>query len=119
MLTIPPGSIVILHLVNPTEKVWGLLGELGLHGVTIRGISVNSFDDWVAQAVREDEPRTLDLVTVFLPLFRLEKMYLDEPVGVVESYQERFEKRVGVSVTEFLGLERVLSVSDADSQLPS
>ena len=35
---IPRGSIVIVHLSNPTEKFWGVLEGLELVGVTLRGI---------------------------------------------------------------------------------
>jgi hypothetical protein len=100
---IQAGSIVLVHLVNPTEKFWGVLEELAVAGVTFRGIGVDSFDDWVAQAGRS-EPASLGLSTMFVPLFRVERIFLDEPVGQVESYSHRFERRVGVSVEEFLGL---------------
>ncbi|MCB1054293.1 MAG: hypothetical protein KDD11_02125 [Acidobacteria bacterium] len=100
---IGPGALVIVHLVNPTEKLWGVLGELSLHGATLRAISVESFDDWMAQAVRGSD-QTLGLATLFVPLFRVEKMYLDESVGEVESYHQRFRRRVGLSVHEYIGL---------------
>jgi hypothetical protein len=74
--------------------------------VLIRGIGIQSFDDWTAQAARGEE-RTLDLATMFFPLFRIERIFLDEPVGEVESYCQRFAKRVGRPVEEFLGLEAV------------
>lgn len=98
---IAPGAPVILHLANPTEKFWGLLEELGLAGVTLRGINLSSFDDWVGQAVRREE-QILGLVTMFVPLFRVERIFLDEPVGAVESYRERFRRRVQMSVEEYL-----------------
>jgi len=101
--TIPPGSAVIVNLAAPSEKYWGILGEIGVAGVVIRGIGVQSFDDWTAQAARGEE-RTLDLATMFFPLYRIERIFLDEPVGEVESYAQRFEKRVGRPVEEFLGL---------------
>ncbi len=100
--TIPPGSAVIVNLANPSEKYWGILGEIGVSGVTMRGIGVQSFDDWTAQAARGEE-RTLDLATMFFPLFRIERIFLDERVGEVESYRERFEGRVGRSVEEYVG----------------
>jgi hypothetical protein len=103
--TIPPGAAVIVHLAGPSEKYWGILGEIGVAGVVIRGIGVESFDDWTAQAARGEE-RTLDLATMFFPLYRIERIFLDEPVGEVESYAQRFEKRVGRPVEEFLGLDR-------------
>jgi len=98
------GDLVILHLINPSEKFWGVLAELGVAGITLRGISVSSFDDWMAQAARRDGEQTLGLTTMFLPLFRVERMFRDEPVGEVESYAQRFERRVGLTVHEYLGI---------------
>lgn len=103
MMMIRPGSIVVLHLANPTEKFWGILQELATAGVYLRGISVGSFDDWMAQAVRGKD-QTLGLCGMFVPLFRVERIFLDEPVGEVESYQQRFSRRVGVAVERYLGL---------------
>jgi hypothetical protein len=42
---------------------------------------------------------------MFVPLFRVERLFLDEPVGEVESYRQRFQGRVGVPVERYLGLE--------------
>jgi hypothetical protein len=103
MTLMGPDSIVIVHLTNPTEKIWGVLGELSPIGVTLRGLNVSSFDDWMAQAARGEVP-TLGLSTMFVPLFRVERIYLDEQVGEVESYCQRFEARVGTPVTVYLGL---------------
>lgn len=99
-----PGDFVILHLHGPTEKFWGLLLELSPLGVILRGLNVGSFDDWMAQAHGEEE--TIGLSTMFLPMQRVERLFLDEQVGVVESYSQRFERRVGVSLEEYLGLPR-------------
>jgi len=102
-MIIRPGSIVVVHLNNPTEKFWGVLQELVMTGVYLRGISLSSFDDWMAQAVRGKD-QTLGLCAMFVPLFRVERVFLDEPVGEVESYQQRFARRVGVPVERYLGL---------------
>jgi hypothetical protein len=101
---IRPGTIVIVHLVNPTEKFWGILQDLGLAGVTMRGINLSTFDDWMAQAVRPGD-QTLGLSTMFVPLFRVERIFLDESVGEVESYRQRFATRVGIPVERYLGLD--------------
>jgi hypothetical protein len=101
---IRPGSIILVHLTNPTEKFWGILFDLGVAGVTLRGINVSSFDDWMAQAAR-GELQTLGLSTMFVPLFRIERVYLDEPVGEVQSYRQRFHARVGITVEHYLDLE--------------
>jgi hypothetical protein len=110
---IPRGSIVIVHLINPTEKFWGVLEGLELVGVTLRGINVSSFDDWMATAARGE--RALGLATMFAPLFRVERIFLDEPVGEVEGYRQRFARRVGVPVERYLGLEPEV----ADGEVPS
>ena len=98
---IQPGAIVIVHLVNPTEKFFGVLQDLAVAGVTFRGINLSSFDDWMAQAVRPGD-QTLGLSTVFVPLFRVERIFLDEPAGSVKSYSQRFAQVVGREVHEYL-----------------
>src|SRR6185295_9956087 len=117
-MTIHPGSLVIVHLVNPTEKFWGVLQELGVAGVMLRGINVSSFDDWMAQAVRRGD-QTLGLSTMFVPLFRVERVFLDEPVGEVESYRQRFQSRVGVPVERYLGMEEEGSEGEESAEVPS
>ncbi|HEX2223610.1 MAG TPA: hypothetical protein VHN15_05345 [Thermoanaerobaculia bacterium] len=112
------GSIVIVHLINPNEKLWGLLQEIGVAGVSLRGINVATFDDWMVQASRKGE-QTLGLVTMFVPLFRVEKIYLDEAVGEVESYRQRFRNRVGVDVERYLGVTDAAADVDDSSEVPS
>ncbi len=99
-----PGSIVILYLVNPAEKYWGILESLTRTGITVRAINLSSFDDWLRSITADIEP-SLGLVTVFFPLSRVERMFLDEQVGEVESLSQNFERRVGRPVREFLNLE--------------
>ncbi|HXI14192.1 MAG TPA: hypothetical protein VNM92_16330 [Thermoanaerobaculia bacterium] len=99
-----PRSLVIVNLVNPKEKFWGAVQSLSAVGLTLRGINLDSFSDWVRQIARQDDDQTVDLVTMFVPLFRVERIFLDEPVGAVKSYSQHFEEIVGSSPTEFLGL---------------
>lgn len=98
-----PSSLVIVNLVNPKEKFFGALTALSAAGVTIRAINLDSFDDWIRQLARDDEP-SLDLVTMFVPLFRVERIFLDEPSGAIKSFGQRFEDVVGRTVQEFLGI---------------
>jgi hypothetical protein len=102
VIAIGAGSLVIVHLAQPSEKLWGVLLRLAGEGVTLRGISVSSFDDW-ARGIARQEP-TLGLVTTFVPLFRVERIFLDEQVGEVESYGQRFRRMVGGPVEHYLGL---------------
>lgn len=96
------GDPVVVHLVHPNEKLWGILGELTTAGVTLRGINLGSFDDWMVE-VAHGEPRNLGPATMFLPMARVERIFLDEAVGPVESYCQRFRRRVGKPVEEYLG----------------
>ena len=98
---IDPGSLVLVHLSSPPEQFWGVLDDLSPAGVTFRGLNVGSFEDFLAQAAR-DEELTLGFSTIFVPMFRVERIYLDEQVGTVQSYRQRFEERVGRPVAGYL-----------------
>jgi hypothetical protein len=97
------GAIVVLHLVNPNEKYWGILESLAEPGITVRGISLTSFEDWVSAVVHQDEAMALGLTTIFFPMARVERMFLDEPVGQIESLAQSFERRTGMTVGDYLG----------------
>ena len=98
------GALVIVLLANPTEKFWGVLERLEPAGVIYRGLSLSVFEEWMTE-VACGEPPTLGLATMFVPLFRVERIFLDEQVGEVESYRQRFERRTGRTVAEVLGLD--------------
>jgi hypothetical protein len=98
-----PSSLIIVNLVNPREKFFGVLRALSPAGITVQAINLDSFDDWVRQIARDDEPN-LDLITMFVPLFRVERIFLDEPSGAIQSYSQKFENVVGVPIREFLEL---------------
>ena len=96
-------ALVIINLINPKEKFFGVLAALSTAGLTMRAINLDSFDDWVRQVAHGDEPN-LDLITMFVPLFRVERVFLDEPSGAIKSYAQRFEDAVGTSLAKYLGL---------------
>jgi hypothetical protein len=95
-------SLVILNLVNPKEKFFGVLRALSAAGVTVRAINLDSFDDWIRQIARGEEQEIV-MITMFVPLFRVERIFLDEPAGAIRSYSQRFEEVVGLSVADYLG----------------
>jgi hypothetical protein len=99
-----PTSLIIVNLVNPKEKFFGILMALSPAGVTMRGINLDSFEDWIHQVARNDEV-DLDLITMFVPLFRVERIFLDEPSGAIKSYSQRFEEVARMPVRTFLGLD--------------
>jgi hypothetical protein len=102
---LPQNAIVIVNMISPKEKFWGVLMGLSAVGLTIRGINLEAFEEWVRQLARGDEEQDLDLVTMFVPLFRVERLFLDEPVGSVRSYSQFFEDVVGLSPAKYLGFE--------------
>jgi hypothetical protein len=103
-VSLGPGSIVTVHLINPTEKFWALLERLEPVGIVFRGISLDFFEPWVNELARGEES-TLGCSTQFVPLFRVERVFLDTPVGEVESYRQRFERRTGLAAAAALGGE--------------
>jgi len=88
--------------MNPKEKFWGIIQEINQFGVQIRGIDLNAVID-LAREVSKNEQPSMGLTTVFFPLGRLEKVFLDESVGSVKSLKEQFEKITGISVQAFFG----------------
>jgi hypothetical protein len=98
-----PSSLVIVNLITPKEKFFGLLRALSPAGVTMRAINLDSFDDWIRQIARDEEPN-IDLITMFVPLSRVERIFLDEPLGSIQSYSQRFAAVVGRPVTDYLGV---------------
>jgi hypothetical protein len=101
--SLEPNSIVILSLHTPKEKLWGALSSMNSAGVTVRGIDLNSFDDFIRQ-VMDPEGERIGLPTLFFPMQRVERIALDEPHGSIPSLAERFEQRVGRSLRDYLAL---------------
>lgn len=99
-----PNSIVILSLTAPKEKIWGQLLLLDSAGVTVRGIDLASFDDFVRQIV-DQEDAGAGMTTVFYPMHRVERVAADEPSGNLPSLSEQFHKKVGLTIQEYLGIE--------------
>jgi len=97
---IEPGTPVIVNLQNPREKVWGIMRELNAAGVFVRGIDLNTFDDWVKMIVRGE--RNMGLTHVFFPMWRIERVSLDESIDDIASLADQFYARVGLTVAEYL-----------------
>jgi hypothetical protein len=99
------GSIVIVSLTTPREKMWGQLLLLEAKGVTIRGIELDAFDDFIRQVMKKEET-SVGLNTVFLPMHRVERIMVDEPSGSIPSLSDRFHAKVGLTFQEYLGTNR-------------
>jgi hypothetical protein len=97
-------TIVIVSLMSPKEKIWGQLLSLDAAGVTVRGIDLFSFDDFLRQLINHEEA-TVGPATVFYPMQRIERIAQDEACGIIPSLADRFRERIGLTVQEYLGLE--------------
>ena len=94
------GAAVIIVLHSPREKCWGVLDRISAAGVFLRGLDLNAFDDWL-RAVAHDEP-FIGPTDLFFPLWRVERVALDEAAGGVSSLAEQFEQRTGRKLQEYL-----------------
>lgn len=99
-------SIVIVSLFSPKEKIWGQLLLLESKGITVRGLALDSFDDFVSQIVNQEDT-TVGMTTVFYPMQRVERIAMDEPSGSIPSLAERFHRKVGLTIQEYLGIETI------------
>jgi hypothetical protein len=90
--------VVVLH--TPKEKYWGVLDEISTAGVSLRGLDLNAFDDWLA-AVLHKEP-FIGLTDLFFPMWRIERVSKDEAAGGIASLYEQVERRTGLTVGELL-----------------
>jgi hypothetical protein len=96
-----PHSIVVISLHTPKERLWGELVDISSSGVTLRGIDLNSFDDFVSQVLHPEGDR-MGLPTLFFPMLRIERVALDEARGSIPSLAEMFEKKTGRSLEGYL-----------------
>jgi hypothetical protein len=103
-LAIEPGTPVVLYLQSPKEKVWGVLLAADAAGLTLRGIDLATFDDWILQEAHAENPE-IGPTTLFYPLHRVERMERDETVGPVMAYADRLVRETERSVEELLGLD--------------
>lgn len=96
------GSIVVINLQNPKEKFLGKLMTITTAGITLKGVDVNSFNDWMSEFRAQHLPLTICPTTMFLPMHRVISCYLDEDMGEVLSFGSQFRIRTGRDIGEVL-----------------
>ena len=94
-------SIVIVNLQSPKERFFGRLLEITPPGVTVRGIDINAFEDWMDHITHHEESG-VQPTTIFFPLHRIEKIILDEGIGAIPSLSDTFLTKVGTAVSDHL-----------------
>ena len=100
---IRPGAIVVLYLQSPRERFWGVLRSLDGTGVSVLGLDLQSFDDWLHQEAEGGRQEIVPSL-VFFPLQRVEKILLEPSSGELPSLAGRFEKRMGKDLLTYLGI---------------
>jgi hypothetical protein len=93
--------MVLVSLTGPREKFWGMILELTPAGLGMRGIDLNSFEDF-ARLVRAGEPAAAS--DVFFPMHRVERIELDVRSGGIPSLGERFAAKSGREAAAVLGV---------------
>jgi hypothetical protein len=93
------GHSVLIVLRDPREKLLGILDEISTAGISMRGIDLSYFEDWV-RSIIDDEPY-LPMNDYFLPMWRVERVTRDERNGEIPSMAEQFQERTGRELTEF------------------
>jgi len=96
------GSIVIINLQNPKEKVFGKLAAISSSGITVRGMDVNSFNDWMNQFTQSNPIIVITPTTIFFPMHRVISCYLDEDMGEVPSLSSQFMERTNQKIEQLL-----------------
>lgn len=91
--------MVIVTLGNPREKIWGVVLALAPEGLSIGGMELSSFDDFV-RVIKEGEPPASSVI--FFPMHRIERVELDLPDGVLASLSQRFNSRTGFDAADLL-----------------
>ena len=99
--SIEAGSLVVLHCANPREKHWGLLIRMDGLGVVVRGLDLDSVEDWLAQE-RGGGDQLIAPSTFFVPTHRLVRVDLDESGPVVTGYGDRYRRELGRDVRRTL-----------------
>jgi hypothetical protein len=94
-----PGAIVLLTLGNPKEKFWGAILALTAQGLSLSGIELGSFENFVSM-IKAGDPVTFGVV--FFPMHRIERVELDSPEGSIPSLSQRFTAKTGLDAPSFL-----------------
>lgn len=100
--------MVLVTLSAPREKFWGAVLDLSPSGLSIRGLSLNSFDDFANQVRAGEEPSA---AAVFFPMHRVERIELDLRNGEIPSLADRFESKTGHHAAEVLGADAAQEIT--------
>ena len=92
--------MVVVTLGNPRDKFWGMILALAPEGLSMSGIELASFEDFVVM-VKDGE--SFSPAIVFFPMHRIERIELDLPDGSLPSLSQRFSAKTGLHPSVLLG----------------
>jgi hypothetical protein len=95
------GSVVVVNLRSPVERLVGRLIEISPAGVSFRGLDLGAFDDWIEDVAGESDGGVRPS-TLFFPMHRVERVILDEDVGGVPSLANTFLRRTNRRIEDHL-----------------
>jgi hypothetical protein len=98
------GSMVIVTLGNPRDKFSGMVLALAPEGLSMSGIELASFDDFVVM-VKDGE--SFSPAVVFFPMHRIERVELDLPDGSLPSLSQRFSAKTGLDPAALFGHPKI------------
>jgi len=96
--TMNSGQLVLVTLQNPREKFWGVLLALTPAGASLRGVDLQSLDDFT-QLVKAGEAATASMV--FFPMHRVQRIEVDNRSGELPSLADQFNAKTGIDVSKF------------------
>jgi hypothetical protein len=91
--------MVVVTLGNPRDKFWGMILALAPEGLSMSGLELASFEDFVIM-VKDGE--TVTPAVVFFPMHRIERIELDLPDGNLPSLSQRFSAKTGLDPAAIL-----------------
>lgn len=98
---IQAGAAVLIVLHAPREKCWGILDEVNQAGVFVRGLDLNSFNEWLRAVTHEEA--FVGFGDLFFPMWRVERISKDEATGGIPSLREQAQQRTGRALEELIG----------------
>jgi len=84
--------MVVVTLGSPRDKFWGMILALATEGLSMSGIELASFEDFVLM-VKDGE--SFSPAVVFFPMHRIERIELDLADGTLPSLSQRFSAKTG------------------------
>ncbi len=95
------GQLVVAVFHNPRQKFWGRLLGLEAAGVVIRGVDLAPWEE-IMSLVKNGQSDQVSLGTRYVPLHRVESVYLDESTSGALSLGQVFQETTGVDPQVFL-----------------